>query len=135
MVRRPEPMGPRILLIDDEREFAELFAARQRLRHPGLAFEVCNSPREALGRLRENFTLIIVDLHMPEMDGRAFVRAAVAAGVDAKRMVVHSAYTADELHDRFSLGECLAVINKLERKQKAVLDLILDSVAQSAPVA
>ena len=123
-------MASRILLIDDQAEFAELFAARQLRRHPELCFEICTSPRTALTRLGEGFDLIVLDLHMPEMDGRDFIRAAVAAGVNPKQMIVHSAYTADELHDTFALGECLAVINKLELKQQAVLDLIFDSLAQ-----
>ena len=123
-------MSGKVLIVEDEAEFAALFAERQRRRVPDLSFEVCTSPREALGRLGEGWDLLIVDLGMPELDGRAFVEAALAAGVEPARIVVHSARPAEELHRCFSMGECLAVINKVDQRQQAVLDMILDNLAR-----
>ncbi len=121
-------MSARVLMVEDEAEFARLFAERQERKLPGLRFEISTSPREALGRLGEGWDLIIVDLGMPEMDGRAFVDAARAAGVPPSRIVVHSAQPAEELHRCFAMGECLAVINKVDPSQQAVLDMILENL-------
>jgi len=124
----PDSKAPCILLVDDKREFAELFAERQRRRHPELDFVISQSPVDALKKLSESFDLVIADLDMPEMDGRAFFEAACRSGFDARRVVIHSATSATDLHRRFQLGECLAVINKLDPKQQAVLDMILDNL-------
>jgi len=45
---------------------------------------------------------------MPGMDGKKFVDYARAKGVPAKRIVVTSSHSADELHQRFRIGETIA---------------------------
>lgn len=60
--------GNKILLVDDEEEFARTMA--ERLEARGLRVEVAFSGEEALERAREkNFDAIILDLAMPGMDG------------------------------------------------------------------
>jgi len=61
-------MGNKILLVDDEEEFARTMA--ERLEARGLRVDVAFSGEEALERAREkNFDAIILDLAMPGMDG------------------------------------------------------------------
>ncbi|MEJ2100440.1 MAG: response regulator [Desulfobacterales bacterium] len=57
-----------LLIIDDEQRFADMLAKRLNLR--GCNCEVCYSGREALNTLkRKNFSLIILDLHLPDLYG------------------------------------------------------------------
>jgi DNA-binding NtrC family response regulator len=57
-----------LLIIDDERRFADMLAKRLNLR--GCECEVCYSGREALAVLkRKNFSLVILDLHLPDLYG------------------------------------------------------------------
>ena len=57
-----------LLIIDDEQRFADMLAKRLNLR--GCNCEVCYSGRQALATLkRKNFSLIILDLHLPDLYG------------------------------------------------------------------
>jgi DNA-binding NtrC family response regulator len=57
-----------LLIVDDERRFADMLAKRLNLR--GCNCEVCYSGREALNILqRKNFFLVILDLHLPDLYG------------------------------------------------------------------
>ena len=57
-----------LLIVDDERRFADMLAKRLNLR--GCSCEVCYSGREALDILkRKNFSLVILDLHLPDLYG------------------------------------------------------------------
>ena len=57
-----------LLIVDDERRFADMLAKRLNLR--GCNCEVCYSGREALNIVkRKNFSLIILDLHLPDLYG------------------------------------------------------------------
>ena len=65
---------PCILVVDDERQIHSSL----KLRLGGSYQITClSSPREALAHIgRQLFDLCIVDVHMPEMDGLAFIEAA-----------------------------------------------------------
>jgi two-component system, OmpR family, response regulator len=57
-----------LLIVDDERRFADMLAKRLNLR--GCNCDVCYSGQEALNTLkRKNFSLIILDLHLPDLYG------------------------------------------------------------------
>jgi len=57
-----------LLIVDDERRFADMLAKRLNLR--GCNCEVCYSGREALNIVKgKNFSLIILDLHLPDLYG------------------------------------------------------------------
>ena len=62
-----------LLVVDDERRFADMLAKRLNLR--GCHCEVCYSGREALNILqRKNFFLVILDLHLPDLYGSEVLR-------------------------------------------------------------
>lgn len=57
-----------LLIVDDERRFANMLAKRLSLR--GCHCEVCYSGQQALDLIRrKNFFLILLDLHLPDIYG------------------------------------------------------------------
>ena len=88
-----------------------------------------SSPSKLSGK---GVDLLLVDLEMPTFDGAKIFRYATGAGVDKNRIVILSGREAEYLHEHFPLGTCLAVLNKYEAKQKAVLDMIFISLQRKA---
>lgn len=88
-------LPPRILVVDDERQIHA--SLRLRLGHDyDLAF--CFSAREALDRVgRERFDLCLADVHMPEMDGLAFIEAAQKRDPDLGYVVISAFDSEDNL--------------------------------------
>ena len=71
-------MNERILIVDDEADFAAGLARLLRSGFPDLEVEVCTSPREALGALeRQEPSVLLTDLRMPEMDGLELMQHAL----------------------------------------------------------
>lgn len=61
---------PRVLIIDDHRDSAEMLAALLRLRKPGLAVEVAYDGESALtAALSSRHDVAIIDLNLPGIDG------------------------------------------------------------------
>jgi DNA-binding response OmpR family regulator len=57
-----------LLIVDDEKRFADMLAKRLTLR--GCNCEVCYSGKEALDLIEgKNFTLVLLDLHLPDLYG------------------------------------------------------------------
>jgi CheY-like chemotaxis protein len=126
-------MKKRIVIVDDSPAYGDLWSNFLGDRYPGLAnVEVYSHPYEALPKIDENIDLLIVDLEMPGMDGKKFVDYARQKGLPARRIVVTSSHSADELHQRFRIGETIAVINKTETKQQEAFLMILDSVMRKS---
>ena len=91
------------------------------------------NPVKALNAIREKIIdLLLVDLEMPMLDGAKIFKYATEAGIDKNRIVILSGRDADYLHEHFPMGTCLAVLNKYEAKQKAVLDMIFSSMQRKA---
>lgn len=121
----------KILLIDDDPAFTRLLSDYIAEQYPLLSVDVCNSPIEALGAIRkEPYSLILIDFEMPNMDGGKLLNYAVQAGIEKRRIVILSSRDADFLHKQCPMGSCLAVLNKHEVRQKAVLDMIFNSLSQ-----
>ncbi|HSP33600.1 MAG TPA: response regulator [Thermoanaerobaculia bacterium] len=119
----------RIVVVDDSPAFCDLWSNFITEHYPQLAnVETYNHPYDALPKIDDTIDLLIVDLEMPGMDGKKFVDYARQKGLAAKRIVVTSSHSADELHERFRIGETIAVINKTEPKQQEAFLMILDSV-------
>jgi CheY-like chemotaxis protein len=122
-------MSKRIVIVDDSPAFGDLWTSFIVERYGDLAaVESYGHPYDALPKIDDAIDLLIVDLEMPGMDGRKFVDYARQKGLPARRIVVTSSHSADELHERFRIGECIAVINKTDPKQQEAFLMILDSV-------
>jgi DNA-binding NtrC family response regulator len=66
--KRRWTMKPTILIVDDERDFAEIL--KERLKGKGYAVQQCCSGREALKEIRNGgIDIVVLDVVMPEMDG------------------------------------------------------------------
>lgn len=123
----------KILIIDDDKTFTQILSDYIATYYPLLQVETCSNPLQALAILRKgHLDLVLVDLEMPTLDGNKIFRFATDAGINKNRIVILSGRDADYLHERFPLGTCLAVLNKFEAKQKAVLDMIFSSLQKKA---
>jgi CheY-like chemotaxis protein len=119
----------RIVVVDDSPAFCDLWSNFITERYPNVAsVETYSHPYDALPKIDGSIDLLIVDLEMPGMDGKKFVEYARQKGLAARRIVVTSSHSAEELHQRFRIGETIAVINKTEPKQQEAFLMILDSV-------
>lgn len=119
----------RVVIVDDSPAFCDLWSNILEERYPAaVAVETYRHPYDALPIIDDAIDLLIVDLEMPGMDGQKFVEYARQKGVSAKRIIITSSHPADELHERFPIGEIMAVINKTEPKQQEAFLMILDSV-------
>lgn len=124
-----EKKRKRIVIVDDSPSYCDLWSNFMLDRYAETAnVETYSHPYDALPKIDDSIDLLIVDLEMPGMDGKKFVDYARAKGLPARRIVVTSSHSADELHQRFRIGETIAVINKTEAKQQEAFLMILDSV-------
>ena len=119
----------RVVIVDDSPSYCDLWSNFMLERYADVAkVETYSHPYDALPKIDASIDLLIVDLEMPGMDGKKFVEYARAKGLSPRRIVVTSSHSADELHQRFRIGETIAVINKTEAKQQEAFLMILDSI-------
>jgi CheY-like chemotaxis protein len=123
----------RILLIDDDSGFTSFLSGYIHDSFPLLRVDICNSPVAALQRIKSGgYDLLLIDLEMPSIDGLKLLGFAIQSGMDKNRIVILSGRDANVLHDICPMGTCLAVLNKFEARQKAVLDMIFNSLHKKA---
>ena len=123
----------RILIVDDDEAFAGLLAASIGESYPLLVVDVCTDPLKSLRMIQDGgLDLLLIDLEKPTVDGAKIFKYATDTGFDKNRIVILSGRDADYLHEHFPLGTCLAVLNKYEAKQKAVLEMIFTSLQKKA---
>jgi CheY-like chemotaxis protein len=122
-----------ILLIDDDTAFLKLLEENVEERFPGLRVLTCNDPLKCLAFITPDLDLLLIDLEMPGLDGAKVLSYATSAGLDKNRIIILSARDAEYLHQRFPMGSCLAVLNKYEGEQRAVLDMIFSALQQKKP--
>ncbi|NIP49780.1 MAG: response regulator transcription factor [Gammaproteobacteria bacterium] len=118
----------KILLIDDDRLFLKLLTDYVTERYPGLEIMAYDNALQGLAQINADLDLLLLDLEMPEMDGSKLLAYAKQKGLDKSRIIILSGRDADYLHKCFPMGECLAVLNKHEARQKAVLDMIFNAL-------
>ena len=119
----------RVVIVDDSPAYGDLWSNFMLERYPERAdVETYSHPYDALPKIDASIDLLIVDLEMPGMDGKKFVDYARAKGLSPRRIIVTSSHSADELHQRFRIGETIAVINKTDPKQQEAFLMILDSI-------
>jgi len=119
-----------ILLIDDDAAFLKLLGDYVNERYPGLHLLLCDNPITCLASITADLDLLLVDLEMPGLDGTKILNYAISKGLQKNRIIILSGRDADYLHKRFPMGTCLAVLNKFEAQQRAVLDMIFKSIQQ-----
>ncbi len=119
----------RVVIVDDSPAYCELWSNFMRERYgDAVQVQTFSHPYDALPKIDDAIDLLIVDLEMPGMDGKKFVDYARQKGMPARRIVVTSSHSAEELHERFRIGETVAVINKTDPRQQEAFLMILDSV-------
>ena len=119
----------RIVIVDDSPAYRDIWSNFIADRYAeNVRVETYGHPYDALPRIDASIDLLIVDLEMPGMDGKKFVDYARQKGLSPRQIVVTSSHHADELHQRFRIGETIAVIQKTEAKQQEAFLMILDSV-------
>ncbi|MEA2570857.1 MAG: hypothetical protein QOI24_2858 [Acidobacteriota bacterium] len=129
MTTPPLPRAKRVVIVDDSPAYCDLWSNFMLDRYADSAqVETYSHPYDALPKIDASIDLLIVDLEMPGMDGKKFVDYARQKGLSARRIIVTSSHSADELHQRFRIGETIAVINKTEPKQQEAFLMILDSI-------
>lgn len=117
-----------ILIIDDDKTFLKLFTRSIQKHYPGLEVICYSDPVQALPEISADLALLLLDLEMPGLDGTKLLHYAREKGLSKNRIIILSARDADYLHEKFPMGACLAVLNKHEVRQQAVLKMILSSV-------
>lgn len=118
----------KILIIDDDRSFLKLLKDYVDSRFPDLEVETCMDPMRGLASVHPDLDLLLVDLEMPGLDGTKILSYAIDRGLCKSRIIILSGREAEYLHQRIPLGSCLAVLNKHEPQQRAVLDMVFDSL-------
>jgi CheY-like chemotaxis protein len=122
-------MPKRVVIVDDSSAFCDLWENTLEQRYGTVVnVETYRHPYDALPHIDASIDLLIVDLEMPGMDGQKFVAYARQKGLPAKKIIVTSSHDAAELHERFKIGDTIAVINKVEPRQQEAFLMILDSI-------
>ena len=122
----------RVLIIDDDRGYLAFIAGYVAKNFPELQVETCANALQGLKAISADLDLLLLDLEMPDMDGKKLLTYAVELGLNRSRIIILSSHSADFLHDQFPMGSCLAVLNKHEARQKIVLDMIFNSLKQKS---
>lgn len=117
-----------ILIIDDDPAFVKFLKEHVQQSYPGLSIATSLDPIPGLSQITPELKLLLLDLEMPGIDGEKVLNYAIAKGVDKSRVIILSSREADYLHRRFPMGSCLAVLNKHEVRQKAVLNMVLSAL-------
>jgi CheY-like chemotaxis protein len=117
-----------VLIIDDNRAYLEFIRAYVREHFPALQVTTCDNSVQGLAAIKADLDLLLLDLEMPDMDGKKLLAYATKLGLNKNRIIILSGHSADFLHEQFPMGSCLAVLNKHEARQKVVLDMIFNSL-------
>ncbi|HSE40177.1 MAG TPA: response regulator [Acidobacteriota bacterium] len=118
-----------IVVVDDNELFCGKMAQFFKERYGDkVKVETYTDPLKGLRCLVPELDLLIVDLEMPMIDGKKFLQFARQKGVDHKRIIIASFQSAEILHQKFQLSECLAVMDKNEPEQQKVFAMITDSI-------
>lgn len=118
----------KILIIDDDRLFLGLITDYVQERYPDLKILTCDNSLQGLSMITADLDLLLLDLEMPDLDGSKLLSYAIDKGLNKSRIIILSGRDADYLHEKFPMGRCLAVLNKHEVRQKAVLDMVFDAL-------
>ncbi len=118
----------RVLIIDDDKGFLKFIRRYVEEHFPALQVETCDNALQGLKLIATRPALLLLDLEMPDMDGKKLLSYAIDQGLNKNRIIILSGHHPDILHQQFPMGSCLAVLNKHESRQKTVLDMIFNSL-------
>jgi DNA-binding NtrC family response regulator len=117
-------MPDRLLVVDDEVEFAETLA--ERLRSRGLEVDVVHNGYDALTKVQERpYDALILDFAMPGMDGIETLKKLVAQTPDVQVMLLSGHATIKTAVEASKLG----AIDILEKPTD--IETILEKVRQA----
>ena len=121
----------KILLVDDDPELCGLWEGILQ-KHGGgrLSVETFTDADAALRRFGPDVGLLLLDWHLPGRDGKELLAAARQKGIAAQRIIIFSGSSSRDLHENFPMGDCLAVLNKGDTTQRAILLKIVDEALQ-----
>jgi len=122
----------KVLIIDDDQLFLNFLTDYVSRRYPNLEILAFDSTLQEIAHINSDLDLLLLDLEMPDLDGGKLLAYATEKGLDCRRIIILSARDADYLHKCFPMGQCLAVLNKHEVRQKDVLDMIFDALDKKA---
>ncbi len=107
---------PKVLVVDDEAIWRSTLA--RALTRLGVDVQLASDGREGLNKLIDGFfelDLAIIDLHMPNIDGRGLIeRVRNNGGESALKLFLFSAASRDELDSLAAPGLATAVFSKLD---------------------
>lgn len=92
-----------LLIVDDEHRFADMLAKRLNLR--GCRCRVCYSGQDALNILaKENFSLVILDLHLPDLYGSEVLRRIKKISVELPVVILTAHGTEKDRQECLKIG-------------------------------
>jgi len=105
-----------ILIVDDEKMVCSILA--QRLIREGYSCAMANNAREALNYFyRGNFSLIISDIRMPEMDGMEFLKNVRAVNPNIMVIMMTAFPEVDRVVEAMRLGACNFILKPVDLDQ------------------
>jgi len=95
--------GARVLIVDDEKEFASVLAERMEAR--GFRVDTVESGAEAIEQVKDKkYDAIVLDLAMPEMDGIETLKRLLAESPDLQILLLTGQATLDKGIEAVKLG-------------------------------
>lgn len=129
IVTPSSPQPKLIVVVDDNELFCKKMIRFFKERYGDkVTIKTYTDPLKGLAVLSPAIDLLIVDLEMPTIDGKKFLGFARQKGMDHRRIIITSFRTAEVLHQKFQLSDCLAVFDKNEPEQQKVFAMIADSI-------
>lgn len=118
----------KVCIVDDEQYILSLLKRALEKKYKNLEVKVYDNPLTAIKHFCPDLHLLILDLEMPQIDGKKLLQYAIEKGVRKERIIIFSGRDAKDLHQIFPQGECLCVISKRDGEQLKALTHILDSI-------
>jgi len=120
----------KVLIIDDDKLFLQLLREQLAASCPSLEVVTCDNPVRGLAEISPDLDLLLLDLEMPGLDGTKLLAYARQRGVSKAKIIVLSGRDAEYLHQQIPMGHCLAVLNKHEARQQAVLEMVFNALEE-----
>lgn len=118
----------KVCIVDDESYILSLLKRALEKKYKNLEVKAFDNPLIAIKHFCPDLHLLILDLEMPQIDGKKLLQYAIEKGVRRERIIIFSGREAKDLHRIFPQGECLCVISKRDGEQLKALTYILDSI-------